>query len=75
MLKIKSDKMGELEKFGFSTYVFSDYYDRGIDNKIMISVGKITGIIYRTNVMTCSKPLKSKKHIQDLIKADLIEEV
>lgn len=85
MLKVKEDKMKDLEKFGF---VENEYYPNYVKDLIYIpsycycdtlTVDKNTRIIERTiysastGAKTCKRVATSV--IQDLIKADMVEKV
>lgn len=81
MLKIKEDKMKELEKFGFQENIFYDYIKFLSDNPCkldVITVDRKTRQIRRgtrdiyTPQITCKRVAKSC--IEDLIKADMVEE-
>lgn len=74
MLKIKADRMGELEKFGFIkfkenywTFGNTDECDIGILADRTISIGTAD---YQARAIT-----KGLKPLYDLIKADMVEEV
>ena len=80
-MKIKADKMCELEKFGFKKNIFGDYIKFLIDEHCRLDtiiVDKKTRKISReikeiyTPQITCKRVAKSC--IDDLIKADMVEE-
>ena len=80
MLKIKEDKMQELEKFGFEENIFGDYIKVLVDTPCkldVITVDRKTRQIRReikdiyTIQIICKRVTKSC--IDDLIKADMVE--
>lgn len=83
MLKIKADKMNDLEKFGF---IENDNYPNYVKDLVYnpsysdtLTVDKNTRIIERTicTISTGAKTCKrvAKSVIEDLIKADMVEKV
>ena len=73
MLKIKAEKMKDLEKFGFVDYEYR--YGRDIDNQWIIIVTKRTRRIANWNYVYGNYKKDIKSYIQDLIKADMVEVV
>lgn len=74
MLKIKDDiELKELEKFGFEEYTHS--YWRDISTIYTVVIDKETRKIERWNFAYGGKPTSAEKYIQDLIQADLVEEL
>ena len=79
MLKIKEDKMQELEKFGFEENIFGDYIKFLVDTPCkldVITVDRKTRQIRReiyTIQVICKRVTKSC--IDDLIKTDMVEKV
>ena len=80
MLKIKEDKMQELEKFGFEENIFGDYSKYLVDTPCkldVITVDRKTRQIRReikeinTIQVICKRVAKSC--IDDLIKNDMVE--
>ena len=74
MLKIKEDKMQELEKFGFLTRPESEYYKFVYEDEYLwvdkfTRVIDVTSPIYECDFEYC------KKIIKKLIKADMVEKV
>ena len=77
MLKIKEDKMQELEKFGFEENIFGDYIKFLVDTPCKLDVitidrktRQIRREIYTIQVI-CKRVVKSC--IDDLIKNDMVE--
>ena len=77
MLKIKEDKMQELEKFGFEENIFGNYIKFLVDTPCKLDVitidrktRQIRREIYTIQVI-CKRVAKSR--IDDLIKNDMVE--
>lgn len=77
MLKIKAERMNELEKFGFVKFprkhnlVFRHY-----SKYVLVTVNTKTRILnINTPMGTAAFPDAHKEKYQDLINADMVEEV
>lgn len=84
MLRIKEDRMNELEKFGFAVdqyYIYPKYYIRRhgetslrivLEDNGIDTLGEIWGW---KGCFGCAENEAVEPYIKDLIKADMVEEV
>ena len=71
-MKIKADKMCELEKFGFSARPESEYYRLAYEDEYLW-VDKTTRVISMTSPIYFCDFKYCNKNISKLVKADMVE--